>query len=669
MNNNLSQDDIYRIRIDFDRDLPTIDFRELLNEEQYKVVTSDMGPAICIAGAGSGKTRVITYRVAYLLTEQRVRERIVLLTFTNKAAKEMLSRVGAIFSPSRHIVSGGTFHHIALSYLRRFSDRLGFKPNFTIMDDEDAEELMGLSLEELSIKKETFVQPVVLLDIYGLSINTLKCIEDVLRDGRPYLLKYTEEINRVLIRYNQKKEELNLMDFDDILKHFFILLTHNRDVGKAISDEISCVLVDEFQDTTPIQAEIAYSLAAKNGNIMVVGDDAQSIYSFRGASINNMLSFPERFKGCEIFSLNTNYRSTRNILSIAQDIISYNERQFIKELRPVREEGERPWLIAAYDTNEEARFVTSRIAEIINEGNSPSEIAVLYRAHSHSMDLQMELVRAGIPFIIRSGLRFFEQAHIKDIISFLRVLYNANDEISAKRLFRMFPGIGNRLAQLLLESVSASKMNILDWINGYRPDLRGRARGGFDELKRILLLARDLMDRRPSELLDMFKREFYTDLLKARYPDAIERLMDIDFFIEFLSRFDTLTDLMGELSLMGNLEVERSQSGSHKIEGSIVLSTVHQAKGLEFDTVFIIGLSEGMFPSQFSLGYKRDLEEERRLFYVAITRAKNNLYLSYPRLYLKTDRSVSVRRPSRFIGDIKNLSEKVRLIKVDCEER
>ena len=657
----------YRIKLTETSPFQKVNYEELLNEEQLRVVKSEPGPAIVVAGAGSGKTRVITYRVAYLLNDLKMRERIILLTFTNKAAREMLSRVGGIFPSYYQIVWGGTFHHIAVRYLRRFAEKLGFKSNFAILDNEDSKELIDLSMDELSIKRDSFVQSNVLLDIYGLTINTLKSVEDIIFEKRPYLTRYVEEISRIFIRYNQKKESSNLMDFDDILKYFYILLSQNQDVKKEIVNEIGYVLVDEFQDTSPIQAEISYLLASRDNHIMVVGDDAQSIYSFRGASIDNMLEFPKRFKDAQIFHLNSNYRSTKNILSIAQDVISNNVEQFKKNLKPVRKDGERPWLVSAADVREEARFVVARIAELINDGHKPSEIAVLYRAHSHSMELQMELTKANIPFVIRSGLRFFEQAHIKDVTSFLRVIYNPEDEISFRRVIKMFGGIGNTTAAMLRDSFVSSKMNLFEWAKCDKMELKGRARAGFEEFKRILNKVESLPEQKPVEILHIFNREFYSDFIKNHYTDAIERLADIEFFLDFVSRYNTLLELFSELALISNMEIEKNTAVERDKEDYIILSTVHQAKGLEFQTVFVIGLCEGMFPSLFASNRLKDLEEERRLFYVAITRAKDNLYLTYPNSVIKEDNTLSIKKRSRFLDEIENMERKLKLVRIKYE--
>jgi len=662
------EDNVYKVRLPETSQIQKINYEELLNEEQVKVVKSKSGPAIVVAGAGSGKTRVITYRVAYLLNDLKMRERIILLTFTNKAAREMLSRVGSIFPAHYQIVWGGTFHHIAVRYLRQFAEKIGFKSNFAVLDNQDSKELIDLSIDELSIKRDSFVQANVLLDIYGLTINTLKSVEDIIFEKRPYLIKYIEEISRVFIRYNQKKETSNLMDFDDILKYFYILLSQNQDVKKEIVNEIGYVLVDEFQDTSPIQAEISYLMASRENHIMVVGDDAQSIYSFRGASIDNMLEFPKRFKNAQIYHLNSNYRSTRNILSIAQDIISKNVEQFKKRLKPIRKSGETPWLVPAIDGREESKFVVSRIAELINDGHKPSEIAVLYRAHSHSMELQMELTRANIPFAIRSGLRFFEQAHIKDITSFLRIIYNPEDEISFRRVIKMFGGIGNAFAATIRVSFISSRMTLFDWLKSNKISLKGKAKAGFDEFAGILSKIEALSEQKPMEILAIFNKEFYSDYIRNHYTDAIERISDIEFFQDFVSRYNTLSELFSELALISNMEIEKNSTVERNKDDYIILSTVHQAKGLEFQTVFVIGLCDGMFPTMFATNKMRNLEEERRLFYVAITRAKDNLYLTYPNSIMKEDNTLSIKKRSRFIDEIEDIERKLKIIQLSYEE-
>jgi DNA helicase II / ATP-dependent DNA helicase PcrA len=421
-----------------------IDYEKELNSEQYRVVMEEGGPLLVLAGAGSGKTRTLTYRVARLLESGVIPEHILLATFTNKAARAMLNRVEGLVGSYTGKILGGTFHHIAHIMLRSYAFRLGYKNNFTIVDSEDARQLISACMSELKIdtKLSRFPKSNIIAEIISLARNTENALDEVLQTKYPFFLHLMNDIDRVACLYVQKKKDLSAMDFDDLLCNCRQLLSENQDLLEKFSIRFEHVLVDEYQDTNIIQAGIIDSLSCAHRNLMVVGDDSQSIYSFRGANFNNIIDFPLRYKDCKIFKLETNYRSTPEILHLANLSITNNEKQFPKELRAVRNKGGRPVLVSAQNALEQADFVAQRISELTRSGIPLTEIAVLYRAHYHSMEVQMELMRRGIPFDIRSGVRFFEQAHIKDVTSFMRILVNQYDELAWRRLLITYPKVG-----------------------------------------------------------------------------------------------------------------------------------------------------------------------------------------------------------------------------------
>ncbi|HXZ34799.1 MAG TPA: ATP-dependent helicase, partial [Thermodesulfobacteriota bacterium] len=421
-----------------------LDYEKELNPQQLAVVKAAGGPILVIAGAGSGKTRVVTYRVAYLIESGVDPSGILLVTFTNKAAGEMLHRVQILVPGSMGVggrVWGGTFHHIGNRILRRHASLVGYQPNFTILDREDAKALMDACIADLKInpKGSRFPKGEVLEDLVGLSVNTRRPIDELVFERYPFFYDLLDDIRAVAEHYRKRKRELNAMDFDDLLFYWETLLREHREVRARYGGQFQHILVDEYQDTNRIQADIVDLLAEGHGNLMVVGDDSQSIYSFRGANFANILTFPQRYPKARVFKLEINYRSTPQILHLANTSILNNRVQFPKELQTVRPAGPIPSLVPAQGTMDQAAFVAQKVAEIRDGGIPLSQIAVLYRAHYHSMELQMELTRRGIPYEVRSGLRFFEQAHIKDVSAYLKIVSNPLDELAWKRALRLYP--------------------------------------------------------------------------------------------------------------------------------------------------------------------------------------------------------------------------------------
>ena len=638
-----------------------IDYEKELNPEQLCVVLEEEGPLLVIAGAGSGKTRTLTYRVARLVESGVPPERILLATFTNKAARSMLSRVETLIGREIGGLWGGTFHHCAHRTLRAHAPRLGYASNFSILDSEDSRQLINTCITETGIdgKGDKFPRGDVVGDMISLAVNTEAPLLDVVAGRYSFFAHRAEEIAAVAAHYRKRKKELNVMDFDDLLFLWRELLLRFDDVRDFYAGRFLHVLVDEYQDTNRLQAEIMDLVASRHRNLMVVGDDSQSIYSFRGANYENIMRFPDRYPECRIFKLETNYRSTPEILHLANLSITNNERQFQKTLRAVREGGIRPVLVPARNVLQQADFVAQRILELNRSGIPLGEIAVLYRAHYHSMEVQMELTRRGIPFEIRSGIRFFEQAHIKDVTAYLRILVNPRDELAWKRVLSLYEKIGRVTADKVWRFVSGLSdphaAVLTENFKGCAPRSATPGLGRFQETFRAL---HGCNSSNPSILIETILKSGYSDLLRERHTDAASREDDLIQFANFSSRFIALDDFLSELALLTGVNEESRPEEIQ--EDRVVLSSIHQAKGLEWKTVIMIWCSEGMMPLARALREPGGEEEERRLFYVATTRAKDELYLCYPLTdYARGMGNLPV-SPSRFIMELSSYSAKAK---------
>ena len=646
----------YILRRDIGPHKQLLDYEKELNEEQRAVVTAPDGPILVIAGAGSGKTRVATYRVAYLLERGVSPRSILLLTFTNKAAREMLHRVEHLIKMDTRYIWGGTFHHVGNLILRQNSKRIDYGPNFVILDNEDAKDIIELATREAGIdtRERRFPKGHVLKEIFSYSANTMENLENAVETRYPYFLDILDQIDLVRRAYERKKRASNAMDFDDLLSYWHKILAEDENLRKYYASAFSHILVDEYQDTNKIQAEIVDFMGMINRNVTVVGDDAQSVYSFRGANFRNILEFPTRYLDARIFRLETNYRSTPEILDLANHSISHNRDQFEKNLRAVRVNGAAPVVTPLRDVIEQAEFVAQRILDLRDEGIPLDKIAVLYRAHYHSMELQMELTRRDIPFEIRSGLRFFEQAHIKDVVAFLRVMANPNDEISWKRILKMLPRIGKKTADHIYDYLKPFPDPVSLFITkeigkpfkSFQPENVERLSRLFGELEG--LRKADAV----SEMVSAVLAHGYRDYLKYTYPNHENRLEDINQLINFSTGYDSLINFLAELSLMSGVSGEEAAGGADEDE-RVVLTTIHQAKGLEWRAVFIVWCAEGRFPNPKAVE-EGGLEEERRLFYVAATRAMDHLYLCYPLMLFDRQVGSVILRPSRFISELKS---------------
>jgi len=630
-----------------------INYQEDLTEEQLPIVTAPGGPMLVIAGAGSGKTRTVTYRVAYLVESGIPLDRILLVTFTNKAAREMLSRVELLLKKDVKGIWGGTFHHVGNIVLRKNAKHLGFNPNFTILDRADSKDLIDACVGEakIDVKARRFPKGEMLQDIYSLSVNTGRNIVDVIAYNYPQFEPLSGEIEGIKKLYEQRKRKNNLMDFDDLLYYWWKVLNDKPEVAQYYARKFLHILVDEYQDTNSLQAKTIDILAAEHRNIMVVGDDSQSIYSFRGAHFKNIINFPKVYPDAKLFKLEINHRSTPEILGVANASIALAKEKFEKNLKTKRPGGEKPIVVPLVSVYEQAAFIAQRMLELREEGHSLNEMAVLYRSHYQSMEIQMELTKRGIPFEVRSGLRFFEEAHIKDVLAYLKVFHNPNDEISWSRILKLLPKIGPKTAEKIFQHLNQSRDPLLEIVSEkVLPLIPG---GGERSFKAFQSVLRQLQEKigSPAEMIKSVSESDYAEHLKAQYPNYQERLEDLVQLGSYATQFKSLEELLSALALASGIEAETIVEGEEGDEEACVLSTVHQAKGLEWKVVFVVWLADGRFPSYLSFGKEDEMEEERRLFYVAVTRAKDELYLTYPIVYSGYDGEVLMKE-SRYLEEL-----------------
>lgn len=642
-----------------------IDYAAALNEEQLAVVEAPPTPNLVIAGAGSGKTRTLVYRLARMIESGIAPEEILLLTFTNRAAREMVQRAAQLLSVipgmDARRITGGTFHHVGFRLLREHASILGFDDRFGILDRTDQADLMASCIAELgyAVGQKRFPKAEVVVDLYSTALNTQKPLAEVVIDRRPQFGSLTEEILRAAGRYVERKVQMNLMDFDDLLLHWKLLLSEHPQVRAYLQQRFRCILVDEYQDTNRLQGDIVDMMAAGHRNLTVVGDDAQSIYSFRGADFSNILEFPARYADCAVHKLTVNYRSSPEILQLANLSIACNTRQYAKELRSLRDPlGAPPALVPTRDAGQQAAFIAQRALELRDEGVPLKEIAVLYRAHSQSMEIQIELSRRGIPFRVRSGRRFFEQAHIKDAIAYLRFAVNPDDELAFKRVVRLYPGIGSTTAEGLWKAFRAmtetGRLAPRDVL--LRQELvelvPRKGRPGWDRCRTTLRKISDPVQMgRPSAALDEVLAGGYEDHLRSQFVNGDTRADDIRQLAEYAVQFADLDAFLAEVSLLTEFSAEEVAEGEEPDE-YLTLSTVHQAKGLEWRAVFVAWLADGRFPAAAALKDVAGEEEERRCFYVAVTRAKDELYLCHPILAAPRDGERVMMKPSRFLDEL-----------------
>jgi DNA helicase-2/ATP-dependent DNA helicase PcrA len=630
-----------------------IKYAEVLNAAQFEAVTHRDGPLLVVAGAGSGKTRTLIYRVARLVESGVPAGAILLLTFTRRAAQEMLRRAEQLVGEQTRQVAGGTFHSFANNVLRRWGEPLGLRPNFTILDRADMEDVINLIRTRMGLgsRERRFPKKSTLAEAISMSRNKRRVLEEEIEADFPHLIEHSNDILQLAQKYEAYKRERGLLDYDDLLDRLVDLLQQHERVRKRLSESYRYIMIDEYQDTNVVQAEIVRLLGSGHRNVMAVGDDAQSIYSFRGANFRNILDFPKIFPGAKIVKLEENYRSIQGILDVANEVISRAAEKYTKVLHTRRKSEVRPMLVRAADEHMQSRFVAQRILELREDGVELGEIAVLFRSSFHSFDLELELQRRDIPFIKRGGFKFIETAHIKDVLGHLRVIANPADAVSWLRVLTLVKGVGNRTAERLIDSLITSDDPHKALLASSAISI---ARGeGADGFRRLAALLADMRaeGKRPAEQVAA-TLEYYVPLMRDAYPDDFpKRQRDLEHFQNITERYRSLEQMLSDMALEPPNDSLGGVLATDTEDEYVTLSTIHSAKGLEWKVVFLIWAADGRFPGPQSID-PEDLEEERRLMYVAATRAKDELYLSYP-IYM-FDRTVgySMGRVSRFLEDV-----------------
>ncbi len=623
--------------------------RRELNPQQYEFATTEDQALLGLAGPGSGKTRALIYRTAHLIKCGVKPEKLLLLTFTNKAAGEMKERLETLLGFLPRALWAGTFHSIGSRILRRHADLLGRTANFTILDEDDSRTVLKQILAALDTSDEDrkmIMKRNLLARIISQSRNSGLTIKDVMEEDYPYRLEYLETINRVAELYEQKKKESNAFDFDDLLLCWLDLFESHPLIRDRYRRRFKHVLVDEFQDTNVVQARII-ELFSGASSICVVGDDAQSIYAFRYANIGNILSFPEKYERCQVVRLEQNYRSSPEIVELANTLISYNRDQLPKTLFSKNPPGEKPVIAKVFDARQEASFVLQNIWELQNNGVSLNEIAVLYRSSYLTPEVEFALSRKGISYRTYGGVKFFQKAHVKDVLAYLKVLYNPHDENAWRRIATLQKGVGQASFDKLWSRLKKNASPLEAVIAGHEKPSRGKE--GWEALRGTLeLLYKSGQEDVPSLITSVLDAN-YDDILMQNYPDQYEdRFRGIERLAIYAGRFDNLPAFLESLALEESVFADTSAAGSQSDE-QLTLSTIHSAKGKEWDSVFIIGMNQGQFPSQQT--GQAGLDEERRLFYVAATRAKRYLFLS---TYIEDYRNYGAvsEGPSQFLREL-----------------
>jgi DNA helicase-2/ATP-dependent DNA helicase PcrA len=631
-----------------------IDYAGELNEAQYAAATTLQGPVLVIAGAGSGKTRTLVYRVARLVECGVNPAHVLLLTFTRKAAEEMLRRASGLVGAGCERVAGGTFHSFANAVLRRHARRLGLGPGFTILDRGDSEDVVNLlrSRAGLDKKDRRFPRKGTVLEVLSMAVNRSTTVPLLVEETYGHLWEHLDDLVRLGEQYAHYKREKNLVDYDDLLVLLRDLVRDHPDVAQELSRTYRYVMVDEYQDTNRLQAEIVRGLAAAHDNVMAVGDDSQSIYSFRGATFRNIMDFPALFPGTQLVKLEENYRSTAPILALANAVIDRAVEKHTKVLRTRREGGQRPLLLQCVDEQAQSRFVVQRILELREEGVPLQEMAVLFRSSFHSFDLELELGRADVPFVKRGGFKFIETAHVKDVLAHLRVVANPRDAVSWHRVLLLLDGLGPKTADDVFSHIATAGdlSETLERLAAYP------RRGAYS--KELVRLAAVLLEVAAEELPPGEKVArvvgFYAPMLRHVHRDDYpKREKDLEHFVTIAGRYRSLASLLTDMALEPPTDsVGDVLAADGDDEGLLTLSTIHSAKGLEWDAVFVIWMVDGRFPSYHNLQDGEDVEEERRLLYVALTRAREHLYLSYPIDIYDRASGMVLGKPSRFVEGI-----------------
>ncbi len=622
--------------------------RSDLNEAQLEAATCTGAPVLVIAGAGTGKTRTLVYRMAYLMEQGVPADNILLLTFTRKAAQEMVDRAGLLINDPGQRITGGTFHSMANVLLRKYGHHLGYQPNFNILDRSDSEGIINLikSSLELGGSGKRFPSKRVICNLFSRSVNKCAELKTIVEDQYSHLHENLDDLERILDNYRKFKMEHGLMDYDDLLVNLRRVMSEFEQVREEVSVRFKHILVDEYQDTNPIQAEIVRLTASGHENVMVVGDDSQSIYSFRGADFRNIMDFPKIFPGTRIIRLEENYRSTQAILTVTNAIIEKAEEKYTKNLFSSIEGGDKPILYGAWDETNQARWVAERIVELRENGTPLGEVAVLFRSGFHSYKLELELTNRQIVFEKRGGLKLTESAHIKDVLSYMRVVNNPGDNLSWNRILLLLDKVGPKTARKMLEMIRGTEAP-LAVLAGF-PAGKSWQKGLGDLLGLLGRISKT--GEEPVAIFDQIM-DYYREIFERIYHDDFPtRDRDLEQMRLLVSGYKDLQSLIDDTVLDPPVPDDSSGRAAGEKE-RLILSTIHSAKGLEWDNVFVINMASGRFPS--CQPFMRDeWEEERRMFYVAATRAGDNLFLSYPREVLSADRQTQVGGMSPFLAEI-----------------
>ena len=644
-----------------------INYKEELNPSQYEAAVTHQGPLLVLAGAGSGKTRTLVFRVARMVEEGIDPASILLMTFTRRAAEEMLQRVEALLGSRCDRVTGGTFHSFANTILRRYAQLLGLANAFTILDRSDSEDVINLIRSRMGLdkKERRFPRKQTIMEILSLAANKTCGVAAVLDEQFPHLFNELDELGQIEEYYRNYKHERSLLDYDDLLTYLCDLLRGHPELAERLSHTFRYIMVDEYQDTNRLQADIVRLLAHSHDNVMAVGDDAQSIYSFRGATVRNIFEFPNLFPDTKVIKLEENYRSTQPILDLSNEIILQAKESYTKNLFTRREAGIKPVLVEAESERYQSRFVAQKILELHESGVPLPEMAVLFRSSFHSFDLEIELSKRNIQFVKRGGFKFIETTHIKDVLAHLRIIANPQDAVSWYRVLLLLDGVGPKSSEAILAHV----LDGPDQFQGlatYRG--RGAVTAALKNLAEALQQAK-AEELKPAEQLEIIVR-YYLPILKRRHrDDSPKRQKDLEHFTIITERYRSLDRMLSDMALEPPTNsVDNVLATQGEDEGLLTLSTIHSAKGLEWHSVFIIWAVEGRFPSLYNKD-DDELEEERRLMYVAATRAKENLFITYPINIFDRATGMVLSRPSRFLDGIpRRILTPVMLMEEEDEE-
>ncbi len=637
---------VLKRRDELDRVQYRIRYAEELNAAQLGAVEQIDGPLLVIAGAGTGKTRTLVYRVARMIESGIRPENILLLTFTRRAAQEMLRRAAMLVGNRAEQVDGGTFHSFANLTLRRYAPLLGYENSFTILDQGDSEDVVNLLRARMGLdsRRRRFPRKQTIASLISASVNRMTPMREIIEEDYPHYRNEIDDLDDLARAYQEYKRSHNIMDYDDLLVNMVMLLENHPDVEERLSSQHRYVMVDEYQDTNRLQHEIVRRIAARHRNVMVVGDDSQSIYSFRGANFRNIMDFPKMFDPTTVITLEENYRSTQPVLDFTNEILRGAAEKYEKHLFTRRTGGDRPMIISAANEQLQSQFIVQQVLDLREQGVELNEIAVLFRSSFHSFDLEIELNKANVPYIKMGGFKFVETAHVKDLVAHLRVVHNPRDVVSWHRILLLLGGVGPRTAQRVIEEINSGRALLT------KQGAKVAREAGNDAVGRLFTMLAGIADERLSvaDKVDALVA-YYRPIMKKKYDDYNKRMKDVEVFGEIAARYRSLNSFLSDMALEPPTESVTELGDTTSEDEKLVLSTIHSAKGLEWNSVFVIWALDGFFPSTRAAASLDSMEEERRLMYVATTRAKDRLILTYPTNIYDRESGMTLSKPSRFI--------------------